>query len=361
MTASTSTATAPYVENIRRAGITIYDLIDIGDPALWIPTPDLERLLDDGLRGISLAGLPLRTRSKVAKKHVCRVLGYPVPSSFLKTQPRFPGQLFDTYVQKSNNLQVWNEELSPTRRYVLIRLSSDDVIARIKVVTGDTLAELDTTGTLTQKYQARCVTGAAKAELIAAEDTALLRPFVAADVDLKHLATPVSHPTAGALLPIAVLYTRLTRLIDSTFKDIGYDQERNRGAGLHRLVCAALGYAGYQDDGQFPDVRHQLLEVKLQTSPTIDLGLVLPSSTEPLDVPKIAGQQVRHCDVRYAIFYAHTDGTLVTLTHFFLTTGKAFFNRFPQFQGKVLNKKLQIPLPNDFFAGNAEGFPDQSI
>ena len=23
--------------------------------------------------------------------------------------------------------------------------------------------------------------------------------------------------------------------------------------------------------------------------------------------------------------------------------------RFPQFQGKVLNKKLQIPLPNDFF------------
>ena len=53
--------------------------------------------------------------------------------------------------------------------------------------------------------------------------------------------------------------------------------------------------------------------------------------------------------MRYAIFCAHTDGARVTLTHLFLTTGAAFFDRFPQFQGKVLNKKLQIPLPSDFF------------
>jgi hypothetical protein len=39
----------------------------------------------------------------------------------------------------------------------------------------------------------------------------------------------------------------------------------------------------------------------------------------------------------------------VMLTHLFLTTGELFFSRFPQFQGKVLNKKLQIPLPEDFF------------
>ena len=361
MIASHTSATIPYVQNIRAAGLTIYDTIEIGDPALWIPTPDLERLLDDGLRGLPLAGLPLRTRSKVAKEHVCRVLGYPIPASFQKTQPRFPGQFFDTYVQKSNNLQVWNEELSPTRRYALIRLSSADVVTKVKVVTGDALAKLDTTGTLTQKYQARCIPGVEKAELIVSEDTDLLCPFIAADVDLQHVATPVSYPAAGSLLPIATLHTRLSRLIDSTFKDTGYDQERNRGAGLHRLVCAALGYASYQDDGQFPDVRHQLLEVKLQTSQTVDLGLALPSSTELLDVPKIAGRQVRHCDVRYAIFYAHTDGALVTLTHLFLTTGEAFFGRFPQFQGKVLNKKLQIPLPGDFFGRDAECLPDQLI
>jgi len=349
MIASPTPATTNYVKNIRSAGITIYDRIEIGDTALWIPTPELERILDDGLRGISLAGLPPRTRSKRAKEHVCRVLGYPIPTSFSKTKPRFPGQQFDTYVQKSNNLQVWNDELSPTRRYVLIRPSPEGIVTKVKVVTGDALARLDKTGTLTQKYQARCDPRTEKAELIASEDTTLLRPFTAKDVDLRHVATPVSYPTAGALLPIAALYARLLRLVDSTFKDAGYDQDRNRGAGLHRMVCTALGYASYQDDGQFPDVRHQLLEVKLQTSPTIDLGLVLPSSSEPLDVPKIAGRQIRHCDVRYAVFYAHTDGALVTLTHLFLTTGEAFFDRFTQFQGKILNKKQQIPLPNDFF------------
>ncbi len=338
-----------YVNAIHESGLSIYDSIEIGDPKLWIPTPELEELLDAKMRGISLAGLPLRTRSKVVKGHVCRALGYPVPSSFRKTQPRFPGQFFDTYVQKSNNLQVWNEELSPTRRYVLIRVSEGDVIKRVKVVTGDTLAFLDTTGTLTQKYQARLIPGEAKAELIVEEDTMPLRAFVQAGLDLSAIASPVDHPQAGQLMPIREIFDRLQPLLGERFADIGYDQERNRGASLHRLICQHLGYADYRDDGQFPDIRHQLLEVKLQTSPTIDLGLVCPDSDEKLDVPKIEGHQIRHCDVRYALFYALTDGENITLTHLFLATGENFFTRFPKFQGKVLNKKLQIPLPADFF------------
>ncbi len=340
-----------FVSTIAGSGLTIYDPIEVGDPSLWIPTPELEALLDTELRGITLAGLPLRTRSKVVKEHVCKALGYPVPTSFRKTQPRFPGQFFDTYVQKSNNLQVWNEELSATRRYVIIRVNAEGTIARVKVVTGDTLVELDTTGTLTQKYQACCIPGTEASELIAAEDTALLRPFVWTSSSTTRADTPVMHPAKGQLLPIASIYDRLKLLVRQAFDDTGIDQERNRGAALHRLVCQALGYAGYQDDGQFPDVRHQLLEVKLQTSPTIDLGLVTPSSTEPLNVPQIDGNVIRHCDVRYAVFYANTDGKRVELTHLFVSTGEAFFTRFPQFQGKVLNKKLQIPLPADFFDG----------
>lgn len=338
-----------YIKAIQKSGLSIYDSIEIGAPELWIPTPELEKLLDAAMKGISLAGLPLRTRSKAVKGHVCRALGYPIPPSFRKTQPRFPGQLFDTYVQKSNNLQVWNEDLSPTRRYVLIRVSEGDVITKVKVVTGDTLAFLDTTGTLTQKYQARLIPGEAKAELIAEEDTSLLRTYVRAGLDLSAVASPVSHPRAGQLMPIREIFDRLQPLLGKQFADIGYDQERNRGGSLHRLICQYLGYADYRDDGQFPDIRHQLLEVKLQTSPTIDLGLVCPDSDEKLDVPKIRGRQIRHCDVRYALFYAFTDGENVTLTHLFLVTGEQFFTRFPQFQGRVLNKKLQISLPAEFF------------
>ena len=338
-----------YVAAIQKRGITIYDPVTVGDPDLWIPVPELESLLNRDLVGTSLAGLPLRTRSKVVKQRICEALGYPVPRSFRKTQPRFPGQAFDTYVQKSNNLQIWNEEVSATRRYVIVRVDATDTIVKVRVVTGDTLRLLDTTGTLTQKYQARLTISDHATELVTPADTELVKPFVATRVDLSHTPSPLLHPKPGQLLAIVELYKRLLPLIHVTFADSGHDQERNRGARLHRLVCRYLGYRNYRDDGRYPDIRHQLLEVKLQTSPTIDLGLVSPDSTEPLDVPHLSGQQMRHCDVRYAIFRATTDGDTVLLTNLFVTTGKGFFTRFPQFQGKVLNKKLQIPLPGDFF------------
>jgi hypothetical protein len=340
-----------YRRHISESRLSIYDRIEIDDSDLWIPTSELENLLDKGLKGLSLQGLPLRTRSKVVKEEVCRVLGYPVPSSFKRTQPRFPGQVFDIYVQKSNNLQVWNEEISPARRYVIIRVSADDIIERVKVVTGDTLAKFDTTGTLTQKYQAQLITKETPAELVTLEDTDNLKSVL---IQKTHQtlfdALPIEYPSSQNLLPIAMIFERLRELVDSQFADVGSDQERNRGAQLHQLICEMLGYQDFRDDGRFPDIRNQLLEVKLQTSPTVDLGLARPDSEELLDIPKIEGTHIRYCDIRYALFYANTDGKQVTLTHFYLTTGEAFFTRFPQFQGKTLNKKLQIPLPSDFFS-----------
>lgn len=337
-----------YVSAIKKSALTIYTGIPIGGEH-WIPTPTLEILLNEKLTGLSLKSLPLRTRSKVVKEHVCKALGYPTPSSFKKTQPRFPGQDFDTYTQKSNNLQIWNEEITPTRRYAIIRISETDKITKVKVITGNALARYDTTGTLTQKYQARLIPGVTKGELIVDVDTDLLRPYVCQTVNLGSYK-PIDYPSVGQLLSITTIFDRLTPLIGQKFLDRGRDQERNRGGDLHRLVCRSLGYTNYQDKGQFPDILHQLLEVKLQTSPTIDLGLVKPCSIDALDVT-LNGQQMRHCDVRYALFYAEMNGNEVELTHLFLTTGALFFNRFPQFQGKVLNKKLQIPLPGDFFGG----------
>jgi hypothetical protein len=62
-----------YRRHISESRLSIYDRIEIDDPDLWIPTPELENLLDKGLKGLSLQGLPLRTRSKVVKEEVCRV------------------------------------------------------------------------------------------------------------------------------------------------------------------------------------------------------------------------------------------------------------------------------------------------
>jgi hypothetical protein len=338
-------------EYIIESGQSIYDIPKFEESDLvWYTKDQIEELIALEMVGKSFHGLPLRTRSKVSKTLVCESLGYEVPDSFKKTKPRFPAQNLDTYVQKSNNLQVWNEELDPSRRYLLIRLNDDDIVISAKVVTGVDLAVLDTTGTLTQKYQARLKIGEDSTELISLSDTDHLKSYTLNinSVSLKGVS-PTSEPTPDKLMSIDVLYDILKALVGISFKDLGADQERNRGAELHKLVCEKLGYDNYADDGQFPDIKNQLLEIKLQTSPTIDLGLVCPNSELMLDLNPFNGYKVKHKDVRYAIFFGVLKEDQIFLTHFYLTTGADFFNRFQQFQGKVLNKKLQIPLPKDFF------------
>ena len=95
-----------YPLNIAQSKLSIYDPIDPADCYLYIPTNALEIILSNHMLGLSLAGLPLRTRSKFVKQEICRALGYPVPRSFKKTQPRFLGQNFDVYTQKSRNVQI---------------------------------------------------------------------------------------------------------------------------------------------------------------------------------------------------------------------------------------------------------------
>ena len=84
-----------YTKLIKISGLTIYDSVPEN---LYIPNDDLEIILREGLRGFSTAGLPIRTRSKIVKSRICEILGYPIPKTFLKTQPRFLGQDFDTYI-----------------------------------------------------------------------------------------------------------------------------------------------------------------------------------------------------------------------------------------------------------------------
>lgn len=338
-----------YKNDIQKSGKTIYSPIDIGDPNYWIPTHHMEALLNESMQGCSLAGYALRTRSKIVKSLVCQALGYPIPTSFRKVQPRFPGQQLDTYAQKSLNLQIWNEDLSPTRRYAIIQVLEDNTIGKVRVVNGQELALLDKTGTVTTKYQARLVLTAATSELISPVDTPELIPHTKPGLQFPVTLSPVDEPESKGLLPIQELFQRLLPLVGQSFPDPGIDQERNRGAMLHEIACRALGYSRCEDTGQFPDIKNQLLELKLQASPTIDLGLVEPSSECLLDAKQLGNTSPRHCDTRYALFYARTTGEVVTLTHLFLTTGAQFFARFPRFGGRVLNGKIQIPLPRDFF------------
>jgi len=331
------------VQAISASGLSIYDSLDTR-PELYIATDLLQDLLDEGLGDLDL-DFPLRTRAKVVKQCVCEVLGYAVPPQFERTQPRFPGQNFDVYVQKSDNLQIWNEEVSESRRYVLVRVDAANVVKRVRVILGGVLADFDRSGTLTHKYQAKSSEDVKGSLMVSPRDTKNVADRLIRGHERGRPAGASRTPLPETFVPISHVYDCLLSLIGTTVADPGIDQERSRGGALHQMVCNCVCGRSLADSGQFPDIPEQLIEVKLQTSPTIDLGLVCPDSSESLpDMP-----QFQHRDVRYAVFYGTAMDGRVRLDHVVLSTGEAFFSFFRRFEGLVRNSKLQIPLPKDLF------------
>lgn len=337
-----------YQRNISESGLTIYEIIDPNNETLYIPTARLQEMIKDAMIGLSLQDLPLRTRSKIVKQKICECLGYPTPKSFKKTQPRFYGQNFDVYTQKSLNVQIWNEEITPERRYVFLEVNEADIVTNVRVITGDELTCYDNTGKLTTKYQATMY-HFDRSQLFATEDTDNLMDVICKYNPNLRQFNPNDFPKSDSLLPISELFRRLSTLEGREFNYISATQERNRGAVIHSAVCAALGYSIYEDDGRYPDLRNQLLKIKLQTSPTIDLGLHSPE--DGCCIFSCHDKSYFSKDVRYAIFdgLVSQDNRTVIIDKVYITNGLHFTKDFPLFQGKKQNAKIQLPLPSDFF------------
>jgi hypothetical protein len=334
-----------YAKNIANKGLSIYDEVDPTNSNLYIPTVALEYILSQALTGFSLAGLPLRTRSKVVKTEICKALGYPIPTSFKKTQPRFPGQNFDVYTQKSLNVQIWNEEIDATRRYVFLRANKKDVITAVKIITGEELVQYDHTGKLTRKYQAKMHSYGRN--ICSEDDSDSVSEWIIESPTSLIDVNPNCVPRQEQLLRISEIFNRLLPMVGKKISYLDAVQERNRGAELHAMICKHLGYSIYEDDGTYPDIANQLLEIKLQTSPTIDLGLHSPLDNE--QIMSIGHHDFFSADVRYAIFDGEVHGDVVILKNIYLVTGDEFTNYFPMFKGKGTNAKIQLILPNDFF------------
>ncbi len=69
----------------------------------------------------------------------------------------------------------------------------ENVIRKIRVVTGKILATLDKAGTLTRKYQARLSLGDMGTELVSHRDTKVLRHIVRSGVTTKAVTSPASN------------------------------------------------------------------------------------------------------------------------------------------------------------------------
>jgi len=327
-------------------GFDIYEPLT-DHPEAVFTTAALETLLEREMLGQTFDA-PSRTRGKLAKQAVAKALGYPVPKTLRKTQPRFPGQDLDVYVQQRNNLQVWNAEVSPTRRYAVLRADQDNRIIAVRVVEGAELTAFDKTGTLTSKYQAKRRAGRTGSALVSSRDT---EPFIAELAPTSHLGArllaqllPTATPAHGRVLSVSALHEKLLSLVGHT---LTYPpSERQRGEQLHRVACEVLGLGSYADTGRFPDIVCQALEVKLQSAGTIDLGLVMPNSQEPAVT---LSPRLRLCDARYLVAYARRENDVLRIDHIVTTTGGDFFKEFQIFGGLVQNHKLQMRLPSDFF------------
>ncbi len=331
---------------IRQNAPSIYDPAATELTGLFYTPHELELLLrTDLIGGRHLANLAVRTRSKVAKTIVCEALGYVPPTTFQKVNPRLRHPNVDVYSQEANNLQIWNQEVDAARRYVILVLV-DGAISNIKVIAGADLAQYDTTGTLTSKFQANRIHEGSGSSLISPRDTADLVRLFDPSSSLAGPVSPVAPPVVGQVLDIRTVYNRLLPLVGSSFADPGVTQERNRGTVVHREACALLGLSHFADNGQFPDVLSQLLEVKLQLARTVDLGVELPESTTPVASTNAI---LAVADMRYAIFYGARFGDTFAITELVVVTGKDFFHEFRLFKGNVSNSKLQLRLPTNWF------------
>lgn len=330
---------------IEAAAVDLYSEPATADSAFFYSPEELEILLRRELVGrADLAGLAVKTRAVVAKALVCWALGYVSPRSFKRVNPRLPHPAVDVYAQQSNNLQIWNEEVDAERRYVILLLDSESVFD-VRVIAGADLAQFDKTGKLTSKFQASRLDSAAGSRLVSAHDTdhfiERLKPSSEA-----WPGSPVAQPKPGQVLAVDEVFRRLLPMVGNAYDDPGIVQERNRGTVVHREACERLGTDGFADNGQFPDILSQLVEVKLQLARTVDLGLELPSSPTPL---ASANGVLDVRDVRYAIYYATRDGPAFTLDSLVVTTGADFFEEYRQFGGLTSNKKLQLRLPSTWF------------
>lgn len=169
-------------------------------------------------------------------------------------------------------------------------------------------------------------------------DTEVMKPHLSAQRDKS--AKIADSPQSGLLLSIEEIANRTISQLLGTKLDVA--DTKTRSQALERKVATLLGYD--ENDplfGDYPDMRNQALEVKVQDAPTIDLGKETPSN--PVEV--FEGLDITTEDVRYLI--ALTDPETATIEGIFLAPGRELKNAFTMVNS--INYKCQRSIPMKLF------------
>lgn len=237
-----------------------------------------------------------------------------------KGVPKILLEYVDTYIITSGttyNLQVWNRNPSSTSvqieytdgstlqshevRFVLVKIDIiQNKIETIVVLTPEYIVnKFGKFGKPTIKSQL-IISSKFRQNILNSTDKILFYPDELGDNNnFNNLAKFSIHdePTIDSLLPMNSIKKIISDEIIA--QKIPPSSTKNRGQLLESMFAKALGYKLNENEslaGGYPDIRNQALEIKLQDSPTVDLGKYSPEFEEL--IPKCAGfttQTMRYC------------------------------------------------------------------
>lgn len=293
---------------------------------------------------------------------------YEIVPTRKKGVPKILREFIDTYVVTtgtSYNLQVWNRVPASTSllikyesgeslrccavRFVLVRVdTATSEIASILVLSAEYIeSRFGWFGKPTVKHQLMI---SSKARQRVCTDPTRILSYP----DSKKLSYRIRHdyspPNSGMVMepgPRDLFSIELLReLVAEKLIGMRLDAAatKNRGQNLERMTLALLGYTSGEKDllhGGFPDIRNQMLEVKVQDSQTVDLGRFSPEHEEVI----IEDGNITTFDIRYLI--ALTDPSTGIIEGVILAPGERLGELFSYISAQ--SYKCQRSIPMAFF------------
>ncbi|WP_305296935.1 hypothetical protein [Parvibacter caecicola] len=281
--------------------------------------------------------------------------------------PKIKREMIDTYVVttgNSYNLQVWNR--IPNSEDALIEYKNGDCLTcadvRLVFVKVDTeknaIESIVVTtpsyienhfgkfGVPTIKWQL-IISDSKRQEILSRNPPVLVEPDFNLDEYLNsnityHSMDMFDEPQEGEVASIQSLEPVLiNNLIGKTINPAA---TKNRGQTLEYSVISLLDYDVSEDSvlaGGYPDLPNQALEIKIQDSPTVDLGKYSPQfETEVYSDLDITTESIRYL---IALMNKETN----EIEGFILVPGKSLGEHFSYVADK--NFKCQRSIPMSFF------------
>lgn len=284
-----------------------------------------------------------------------------------KGLPRIMPEFLDTYIITNNkdyNMQVWNRIPDSNMplikyksngdiltckdvRYLLVKVDNNRIVEILLLTPDYITSHFGKFGVPTIKHQ--LIINQSKRDEIIKSDVPIL--FKKDDKYIFNKIKDIKIMTIDSIhdKPVIEKIIRLEDIYNIVKDDIigielKSESTKIKGQELEKIVSEKLGYKLLENDllvGGFPDLPNQLLEVKVQESPTVDLGKYSPQIPEMV-FPDI---NITTEDIRYLI--ALTNPTDKKITGAILCPGKYLGSYFTYVADKSF--KCQRGIPAIFF------------